>query len=71
MWPENWQAFLFFASLQTQWRHSMNGPTGLDYTAALAMLDRMPMDADDRALMFEDVRVMEAAALAEIHERED
>ncbi|WP_297111568.1 DUF1799 domain-containing protein [Tessaracoccus sp.] len=69
VWPENWPSFQLFAELRTQWRHGLNGPTGLDYTAVLAVLraKRLPRERADE--MFADIRVMERAALNEIHRK--
>jgi len=33
-----------WCQLQTQWRYSMNGPTGLDYTAVIAFLKVQDLD---------------------------
>lgn len=67
VWPENHQSVQFFARLGTQWRTGMSGPTGLDYAAVLALLraQRLQREVADR--IFDDVQVMEAAALAVIH----
>ena len=67
MWPENWQIVQFFARLSTQWRHGMAGPTGLDYTAVLAMLRRLGLPREQADDVFDGVQVMEAAALSTIH----
>lgn len=52
-----------FLALRTQWRIGMAGPTGLDYAVLPAVLRLEGVAAKDRAQMFEDLRVMEAAAL--------
>lgn len=66
MWPENWPAFELFAALRTQWRTSMAGYTGLDYTAVLAVMDAYGTPAEERRDLLDDVHVMELAALAEL-----
>lgn len=69
VWPENWPAVDFFLSLTTQWRHGMGGPTGLDYPAVLVLLRRLRLPRAQADEMFEVVRVMERAALNEIHRK--
>lgn len=64
VWPENWPSFSLFCQLQTQWRTGMGGATGLDYTALYPLLDRMADDAEQWDLLFDDVQVMERAALS-------
>lgn len=44
----------------------MNGPTGLDYNCLFHELDRMNLDRLDYDLLFNDIRVMESAALTAI-----
>lgn len=69
VWPENWPAFDVFAQLDTQWRTGMNGPTGLDYAALYPLLDRIGLADPDWRQMFDDVRTLESAALAEIRKK--
>lgn len=63
VWPENWETFVLFTRLETQWREdSMSGKRlGLDYAGveALLRLHRVPK----RAAVFEDLCAMERAAL--------
>lgn len=64
VWPENWQAFNLFASLQTQWRSGgMGGATGLDYLVLFKKMDRMNLSAEQYDELEEDIRVMELEAL--------
>ena len=63
MWPENWPAFSLFRRLQTQWQVGMNGRTGLRYEALYPLLDRLTDSQEQWAQMFDDVRVLEYAAL--------
>lgn len=63
IWPQNYQAYLLFCAMDTQWRIGMAGPTGLDYAAlpvALRMIDAPRVDWQE---LMTDVRVMESAAL--------
>ena len=65
VWPENWVAFQIMRILRTQWRVGSSGYTGLDYGVAFRVMDEMHvedvMDTLDR------IRVMEFAALDQIH----
>lgn len=67
VWPENWPAFCLFMDMQTQWRMGMDMPTGLDYTALVALMD--VHEVADRKAMLADVQVMEAAALKAIRKK--
>jgi hypothetical protein len=64
VWPDNWPAACVFLDSLTQWRYSHSGPMGLDYTA-LETVMRI-QGVENMQAVFADVRVMEAAALAEI-----
>lgn len=66
VWPENWQSFELFAVMGTQWRISMAGRAGLDYNALYPLLDRA---GGDWQQLFDDVRAMESAALAEMQKK--
>jgi hypothetical protein len=67
VWPENWESFLFFTGLETQWRFiaGLSGTvrTGLDYTAVLAEMQLKGMSVPDRIGLFADIKLMERAAL--------
>lgn len=66
VWPENWEPFCLFADLGSQWRSGMSGPTGLDYTAVLALMGLMDITREEQRDLFNDIRVMEQAALSEM-----
>lgn len=70
MWPENWPAFVLFNRLGTQWNVGFGGPVGLRYEALYPLLDRCTPGPDDWSDMFEDVRVLESAALGAINNNE-
>lgn len=70
VWPDNWPAFVLFCDLQSQWRIGMGGPTGLDYNVLLTLLARMRLSDAEHDNLFDDVRVMERAALDAISSRE-
>ena len=63
VWPENWPAVEFFMQFSTQWRTGFSGATGLDYQVVFSLLDRR-VSGDEWQRMFDDLRVMEQAALA-------
>lgn len=44
----------------------VGGRTGLNYAALYPLLDRMTQDPDEWERLFDEVRVMEAAALEEM-----
>lgn len=62
MWPENWPAVALFVELTTQWRFGPAGPTGLDYGV-------LPILCPEWRDHFDDLRVMEAAALEEMRKK--
>lgn len=67
MWEENWPSVIFFSRLGTQWRTSgMGSPTGLDYTAVLALLRTLRLPRDEHDALFDDVQTLERAALQEM-----
>jgi len=63
--PENWATVEMFLRLQTQWRSTMSGVIGLDYSAA-QWLFRLYEVQDQRALL-EDLQTMEVAAMQVIN----
>ena len=46
----------------------MGGPTGLDYAAVYPLLDRIAKDPTEWQDLFEDIQVMEGAALKQMSE---
>lgn len=57
--------------LGTQWRIGFGGPTGLDYGPMFRLMDRMGLDQDEWDDLFEDMRVLEGAALDVVHTKKD
>lgn len=55
-----------FMAMQTQWRAASNGFYGLDYGVLNFILESLQIDRDLWPGVFEDIRVMEAAALSEM-----
>lgn len=68
VWPENWPVFVLFTSVQTQWNVSMGGPTGLRYEALYPLLDRETRDPSEWRTLFQDIQVLESAALKQMAE---
>lgn len=68
VWPENIRVFFLFHAMRTQWRMSMNGPTGLDYNVLPEMWRRLKVPPQDRDATFADLQVIEGAALTAMHE---
>ena len=66
MWPENWAAFELFTSIQTQWQVGFSGRTGLRYEALYSLLDRQTDTPEQWQELFDDVRVMEYAAIKQM-----
>jgi hypothetical protein len=63
VWPENWQTVDVFLLVSTQWRVSMSGPVGLDYNVVFRLLDLQGLPTEEWKRLFEDIRVMESAAM--------
>lgn len=66
VWPDNWPAFALFARVQTQWNVGMGGRCGLRYEALYPLLDRATETEEQWDELFDDVRVMEYAALKQM-----
>ena len=71
MWPENHEAFQLFSMLQTQWRTGGNGPSGLDYNTLFTFMTLKNLSDQRQCELLDDIRVMESAALSEIHRKRD
>jgi Phage related hypothetical protein (DUF1799) len=69
IWPENLQVVNAFIAMSTQWRIGMGGATGLDYVALQSVMRLMAIPRNQWPEMFEDIRTLEEAALAEMHGR--
>ena len=66
-WPEAWPSIQLFARNSTQWRVGMGGPVGLDYGVIHHELDRMALAPDEYEQTLAYLRVIEQAALEQIH----
>lgn len=68
IWPENLRAYEVFDALAGQWRFRPNGmglgvPIALERTAIPPTLELLAVPRADWLQLFEDLRVMESAAL--------
>ncbi len=63
VWPASVPAVNVFLALSTQWRMGFNGFIGLDYGVVPAVMRLCGVPHADRREMFEDLRVMEDAAM--------
>jgi hypothetical protein len=62
--PDAWPAVRTFLMFQTQWRHSFNGITGLDYTPLIPYLQKKFRKDWERELQY--VQIIEFSALTTI-----
>lgn len=69
LFEENAQAYQLFLYMQTQWRVSMGGPLGLDYSVAMRKMDRMKLSEAEYDWLEADLRLMEFAALDAMREK--
>jgi hypothetical protein len=68
VWPEHHLAFELFESMRTQWRCAMGGFYGLDMGVLFALMrDVHAIPVSEWAELVADIRVMESAALSEMH----
>lgn len=54
--------------MSTQWRSGFSGATGLDYSALPAVLRMTGMARKDWPQIFDDLRILEDAALTQMRE---
>lgn len=54
--------------MMTQWRTGFNGRTGLDYSVLPVMWDLHNIKKDQQRARFNELRIMEAAALEAMKE---
>lgn len=67
VWEENWTAIQLFTRFSTQWRMGPGGPAGLDYGVIQHELSRLHISDDDYTATMDRLRVIEQAALDQIH----
>ena len=61
VWEENWESVMFFIKMMTQWRTTMGGVIGLDYSVLQMLFDLY--DISNRKEIFENIQVMEQEAM--------
>lgn len=66
VWPDNVEALNVFIAMATQWRTSYGGAIGLDYNALPVVFDLVRVAQDARADVFDDLRILEDAALEQM-----
>jgi hypothetical protein len=69
-WPENAEAADLFRTLRTQWRMGPAGPAAFDYTTLFSLMALMGVEQKHQVTLLQQIRIMEAAALEVIHDRE-
>ena len=67
--PENWEAVKVFLSASSQWFIGFAGPTGLNYQS-IDFLFKI-YSIKNRKAIFEDIQIIEGAALKEMRDREE
>ena len=67
VWLENESTLDVFLNMQTQWRVGMAGATGLDYGPLPFVMRTQGIKRSDWATILDGIRVMEIAALEEMH----
>jgi len=70
IWPENMPSINLFFTLSTQWIMGPGGATGLNYIPLFHRMDRMNLSEQDYEWMFDDIRVIEAAALTAMNQKD-
>lgn len=71
VWPDNVNTVNAFVAMATQWRVGFHGPYGLDYSALPQVLRLVRIPRAEWSEVFDGLRVMEDAALAEIRSRDN
>ena len=67
VWPDNWDAILLFDALGTQWLVGPSGPYGLNYLVLYQKMARMNLTPERYDELEEEIRILEAAAVEEMH----
>jgi len=71
VWPDNEMAVGVFCAMSNQWRHGMNGPTGLVYSELETVLRWMGLEVEDKPQFFHDIQTLERAALEQISSNQE
>lgn len=71
VFPDNWDAFLVFDGMSTQWRTGAVGATGLDYNVIPLVAKSIGVRKKELGSILQDIRVMESEALKVMIEERD
>jgi len=71
VWDINWDSFILFNNLSTQWRIGMGGASGLDYNAIPTVAKLLGFKKKQVQDMFPDIQVMENEALITMGENKE
>jgi hypothetical protein len=66
LWPDNAPYVDLFRAMQTQWRFSFGGASGLDYGALEPTLRLLDVPHEKWSEMFSAIRIMEIEALEQM-----
>tara|TARA_R100000234_G_scaffold13418_1_gene7455 strand:+ start:429 stop:671 length:243 start_codon:yes stop_codon:yes gene_type:complete len=61
VWEENWESVMIFIKMMTQWRTTMGGVIGLDYSVLQMMFELY--DVSNKTDTLENIQVMERHAI--------
>lgn len=65
LWPDNVKTFHFWRLVQTQWHSDMGRRTGLNYPGIKVCMQMRGIPKKEQDVLFQQLQVMEAAALNE------
>lgn len=68
VFEDNWDTFLVFEFMVTQWRATSNGFIGLDYNVIPIAFDMVGVAEEARPESMHGIRVMESIAISLMHE---
>ena len=63
IWPDCWESVFTFEALSSQWNIGFSGASGLLYASLPVVLEMRGIDRSEWPDIFEDIRIMESAAL--------
>ena len=70
IYPDNERAVMVFIDIMTQWRTGAAGAVGLDYNVLPMVFELRKIDGEERAEVFDGVRIMESAALETMRKKD-
>lgn len=71
LYADNAQTVKVFIDMSTQWRVGMGGVVGLDYNVLPMIFSIRNIDGEERAEVFEGIKVMEGSALKTMREQQE